>query len=136
MRPKLPSPSRGGAGGGGLVAEERDRAKPGESEFVSSPPPPPAPSPRGGGGLAGEPEAFFRRQVVIAQVGDQTERMRGIVLLLSFQNPAARSTASAALQRHPPAWRTKARLPGSGFAGRRRDAPARRGGRAGFAPRP
>src|SRR5579863_2823703 len=84
---------------------------------------------------ADEPGTFLRRQVVIAQVGDQTERMRGIVFLLSFHDPGPRAAAPAALQRQPPARRTKPWRPWSSFAGRRGDAPARRGGRAGFAPR-
>ena len=56
----------------------------------------------------------MRRQVAIAQVGDQTERMRGIVFLPPFQDPGPRASAPAALQRHPPARQAEprfARLP-------------------------
>src|SRR5579862_703749 len=91
---------------------------------------------RANGVSAGEPEAFLRRQVVIAQVGDQTERMRGIVFLLPLDDPGPRAPAPTALQRHPPPRRTETWLARRRFAWRRRDAPARRGGRTGLAPRP
>src|ERR1700733_14075488 len=82
------------------------------------------------GSLAGEPER--RSQVAIGQVGDQTERMRGIVVLHSFQDPGPGAPAPAALQAGAPSGRTEAGLAGGRLAGRRRDAPAGGGGRAGL----
>src|SRR6516165_7641998 len=72
----------------------------------------------------GEAERCLRRHVVIGQFGDQTERMRGIVLLPSFQDPGPRAAAAAALQLRPPTRAPETRFAVRRLAGRGRDPPA------------
>ncbi|HEY1750457.1 MAG TPA: hydantoinase B/oxoprolinase family protein [Caulobacteraceae bacterium] len=83
---ELPSPSRGGVGGGGLSPQKVSNAEPGPAS-----PPPPAPSPQGGGALITRPDT----QIFVASGWAATEDADGLVRLVRT-TPSAKSARPAA----------------------------------------
>jgi len=83
-----PSPTRGGAGGGGL--SQHSTALAGDAQPSRTGPPPPAPSPRGGGGLITRADT----QVWVATGWVATTEPDGLIRLVRTSEANTASTAS------------------------------------------
>ncbi len=91
---ELPSPSRGGAGGGGLSPP--GVIHPANAAPSPTSPPPPAPSPRGGGGLITRADT----QIWVAQGWEATTEQDGLIRLVRT-DPVAKSSAGPAATADP-----------------------------------